>query len=524
MKANILHDFKDSLILLNTRYRVIRESKGKVGLWLFIIGIAFAILATSYTGTFLKMVASSTNSSLEAAQIYASTYLNYYLNGELGPLVATTLGLAVISVMIAPFTGTSATSVIPNHALVSVRATSRHRFTDSVLTQFFASISLLQLLTLTAVASLLTIDGGHKMGVLYAWASWPVLVILSTLFVWVAEYLYRKFGESNRLLMLLLALAAIAATVYFMPEQASTVFGVGTAYASIIQGVSSWPVLLQVTAFAIIPPLWILFAFVAHRVSRAALAHPDTFAKQANKTKTIKPRKTSPLVVVQMMNVAVMQIWRNSEIRKPIMLSGGFSIIATFLLAENTSLMATVVFIIPLMISLSWGANVFGVVGTGLPWLLSKPFATRSMLWVFAGLQMLIVFVVSVLAMAPVLVTGRMDTATAGSFLLAVIASSAVMTRSAISKSVNSPFPYKSGYRGEPILPPATLIAYTLRFSLWSGMLGLIVFSVVSGLEIKAMMAFLAVAWSVFRLWRLDNKFQKDPEIRNKIVFTVAYT
>lgn len=519
----LLHAFRDTITLLNVRYQIIREAKGKFSLWVFILMMAFAVFIASYTGQFIKIVASSASPNMEAAKIYASTYLNSYLNGELGSLVATTLGLAIVSVMVAPFTGASATSLISHHYLVSVRSNTKHRFTDSLLTQFFSSISLLQLMTLTSVASMLTIDDGRKEGVLYAWASWPVLVILSTAFVWIAEYLYRRFGEKKRLLMLTLALGIIALVVFYNQEQAMTVFGVGTIYAAIIQGFYAFPLFVKILSFVILVGLWFLFAFLAYKISQIALSYPDMFAKKTHEVKTIKSRKSSSFPFLEMCRLAFMQLWRNTEIRKPIIMATGFSIMSMFFLSSNTSLMATVVFIIPLMISLSWGANVFGIVGNGLPWILSKPFSTRSMLWVFAGLQMVLIMTMTLLTVLPVLILGRIPLDSILSFCIAVVGCSAIMTRSAISKAVNHPYPYKSGYRGEPILPPATLIGYTIRFSLWAGIYGLIIFSVVEDILPQLGMAFLAVVWSIFRLYRLDRKFQNDPAIRNHIVFTVAY-
>lgn len=519
----LLNAFQDSLSLLDMRYRIIRNSKGKVMLWLFIISLAFSILLASYTGFLIKLMASSTGPNAETARIYASTYLNYYLNGELGPLVATTLGLAILSVMAAPFTGTSVTSLISHSQLVSIRANNRHRFTDSVITQFFSSISLLQLLTLTSVASLLTIDGGHKEGILYAWASWPVLVILSTLFVWVAEYLYRKFGEKNRLLMLAVAVLGIVLVVVFNPEQALTVFGIGTGYAQIIQGFYTFSPSTRVMAFLILVALWGIFAFLAHQMSRVALSLPDTFAKASQTQRTIKARRPSAFPSMQISRVILMLLWRNTEIRKPIIMSGGFAVLMLYALSGNESMTSTIVFIIPLMVSLSWGSNIFGIVGTGLPWILSQPFSTRGLLWVFAGVQMVVVSVTSIAALAPALLFGRMSLDAGVSFALGLVACSAVMTRSSLTKAVHNPHPYRSGQRGESILPPATLLSYTLRFSLWSGLLGLIVFSVIEDRLLQLAIAGAAVVWSCLRMAILDAKFQKNADIRNKIVFTVSH-
>lgn len=508
--------------ILGVRYQIIRDAKGKLALWLFIVAIAFALVMISYTGEFIKIIANMQGENTEAAQIYATTYLNSYLNGELGGLVATTLGLAIVSVIISPFTGTSATSLISHHYLVSVRSNMKHRFTDSLITQFVSSISLLQLMTLTAVASLLTIDGGRKTGILYAWASWPVLVVLSTVFVWVAEYLYRKLGEKKRIVILGIILGVILLIVLYNREEAMTVFGIGTGYANIIQGISSFSPLLIFVSFMMLVALWFLFLFIAYKMSQISLALPDLFAKKEQITKTIKERKFSKHPSIELFNMTFMQLWRNSDIKKPLLTATIFSIGVMLFLSGNPASLSTVVFVIPLMVSLSWGANIFGIIGNGLPWIVSKPNSMKNILWIFAGTQMAIILTMAVMAIIPVLILNKIDSSALSSFLVSLIACSSLMTRSSIHKSVTNPHPYKAGYRGEPILPPATLIAYTLKLSLWSGMYGLLMYSLTTDIFIQLGLMGLAIVWSAIRLAFLNRKFNKNHKLRNHIIFTVS--
>lgn len=518
----LIHAFQDTLTILNTRYKIIRERRNKISLWLFIIAIATAIIIVSYTGDLIKLVSQSNGKNLEAASIYAGTYLNSYLNGELGTLVSTTLGIAIISVLIAPFTGSSATSLISTHYLVSVRANNYHRFTDSLVGQLFSSISLLQLMTLTSVASLLTLDGGRKEGILYAWASWPILVILSTTFLWVAELLYRKFGEAKRLLMLAVTLGIIGIICLYNQEQASTVFGIGTVYAGLIQGFAEFSLGLKILSLTILLSLWILLAFIAYKISQVALSYPDLFAKKDRSEKEVKSVKTFSNPMVQMIQFIFIQIIRNNEIKKPLILATVFGAATLYALSSNPSMMSTVVMIIPLIVCLSWGSNIFGILGNGVPWLFSKPFSIRYMIWSFYALQLILSMVMAVLMMAPSLFMGKLDYYTTASFLIAVLTSALVMNRSSLHKSVYNPQPFKSGHRGESILPPATLISYTLRFALWSGSLGIISFTIDSIL-IQSQLLGVVAFWTLIRMLILNYKFQNNSETRNKIMYAVAY-
>lgn len=513
--------FYDSLSLMALRFQIIRDTKGKLALLLGILVLVVSVVAVSYTGQLIKIMSQASDPNAEAAKIFAISYLQSFTRGELGTLVSATLGLAILSVIVAPFTGTSATSLIPNHQLASLRSSTRHRFSDSIITQFFSSIALLQLITLTAVASLLTLDGGRIQGVLYAWASWPVLVILSTLFVWVAEYLYRKFGERRRIAILGITLLLIGAAVFFYPDDAKTVFGIGSAYASIIQGFAGFELWVKALSVGILVALFVLLFFISYKVALVALSQPDTYAREKGETKTMRQRKPSAIPVIELANVAFMQLWRNLEIRKPLIMAGLFGGAIIFFANEALSIMSTIILIIPLIVCLSWGANVFGALGTGFTWLSSKPFMGRSIIPVFYAVQIFVILTLFTAMSLPSILTNRIPSEDLSGVFLSIIAIAFLMSRSAMDKSVKHPHPYKAGIRGEMILPPAALIGYTMRFTLWSGVYGFIVAGV-GMIWIQLGLTALAIIWSIWRIHLLNRAFQRKADIRNKIIFTVA--
>lgn len=512
---------KDSLSLLHLRWSIIRSKKTKLSLWVGIIMIAFAITGVSYTGELVRFLAQDTTERNKVVHTFAITYLESYLRGELGTLVSVTLGVAIISVAIAPFTGNSITSLISYHHLVSIRSSQRHRFTDSFISQLFSSISILQLLTLTAIASLLTLDGGRVQGVLYAWGSWPVLIALSTMFVWIAEYLYRKLGEKLRLALMGVVAAGVGVAVFLDPVHGQTVFGIGSSYAYIIQHFNTFDTTLKLAATGFLIVLFIGISWVAYIMSIKTLAQAERQSKRATGHRKSRPWKTSQSPLVEMIHLCLVQLWRSMEIRKPLIMATIFGAIMIFYSDGAFSITATMILIIPLIVSLSWGSNVFGVLGNGYIWLSSLPGANRYIIWTFASVQTLITFVLFSLMCLPSILFGHGDYLTFSGLILALLSTSILMTRSALTKSVNRPYAYKAGTRGENILPPATMINYTLRFALWSGMYGITVI-VASNILIQLALTFLAFAWSIFRLSRLNNRWQTDNALRANVVYVVA--
>jgi hypothetical protein len=513
---------KDSLSLLHLRWSIVRSSKTKLSLWVGIIMIALAITGASYTGQLVRYMAQDTSGNNKVVQTFAITYLESYLRGELGTLVSVTLGIAIISVAIAPFTGNSITSLISYHHLVSIRSSQRHRFTDSFISQLFSSISILQLLTLTAIASLLTLDGGRIQGVLYAWGSWPVLIALSTMFVWIAEYLYRKFGEKLRLTLMGVVAAGVGAAILIDPMHGKTVFGIGSSYAYIIQHFNTFDSNLKLFATGFLVILFVGISWLAYVISMKTLAQAERQTKRATgHNRKVRPWKTSRSPLVEMIHLCFVQLWRSMEIRKPLILATIFGAIMIYYSDGAFAIAATMILIIPLIVSLSWGSNVFGVLGNGYIWLSSLPGANRYIIWTFASVQTIITFVLFSIMCLPSILFGHGNYLTFSGLILALLSTSILMTRSALTKSVNRPYAYKAGTRGENILPPAAMINYTLRFSLWAGLYGIGTI-VASNILIQLALTFLAFTWSIFRLSRLNNRWQTEHELRANVVHIVA--
>lgn len=511
--------FRDSLIFMNARWQFIRSTKTKVVLWVGIFVMFGAVFFASNTGYIIRSIAEGNLVQDSAMKQYAIVYLQSYLRGELGILVSGTLGIALLSVFISPFTGAVSTSLISSSHIVSIRKDDKHRFTDSIFTQFFSSISLLQLLTLTTVASLLTIEGNNAGGIIFAWISWPVLIMLSVFFLWVAEYLYRVYGERIRLIAAGSVLAIIGLAILINPKYGSTVFGIGEIYSYTIKNFESFGLGQKLIAFGVLILLTVIFFVGSYIASMKTLAHPERM-KKAKKPRRASRWKTSPFYLVEISKALLLQIWRSSETKKPLIAVTGFGVIILFATNGSFSIVSTLLIIIPLSVSIAWGANLFGVLGQGFSWLSSQPKVSDNFVWISYFIQTSITSLIYAVVIIPSLVFLRIPTENISGLILGFIAVNAAMSRSAISKSVHNPYPVRAGTRGEPILPPATLIGYTLRFALWTGQLGTIVL-VAGNLYLQLGIVFLAVVWSLFRVHRLHVKWNTKPELRHNILLTV---
>lgn len=512
--------FRDSFILLHLRWLLIRSGASRMLLGVGLLALIFGLVAISSTGSLIKTVATMDNPEAEAAKIFAQSYLRSFQSGELSGLVSSTLAFAIASVILAPFTGTSMTSLMPHHQLVSITRSSRHRFSDSIIAQFFSSISLLQLLMLTFIASLLTIDEGRIQGVIFAWATWPCLVLLSCFSVWLSEFMARRYAFKKQMGFFLIVILVGLLAVALDPNHGTTLFGVGQFYSDLAMSSHTLSFAGWILAFIMIATVDVALMFASYRMCLHALAEPER-EKTEKKQKRFTNWRPSESRYIEIAHAVFSQVWRNAEIRKPLIMMSLFSATSLFFLADRYSLLTGLVLIVPLISALSWGSNMFGMLGSGWVWLSTNPFIRSRILYVGFALQVGISFLIFGIISLPSLVAGKVDTAEFSGALCALLVTAFIMSRSALSKSVHKPYPYRAGQRGESALSPATILIYTVAFTGWAGLAGLLTTAIADPL-IQVLVVLLVGAWTALRLLRLQHKLMSKPELQAAIIRAVG--
>lgn len=517
---DLVRGFETSLLLLRAKWRTIRTPKAKLFIWIGAILVLIAIGGSSHAGHFIKTVAQQGGDT--AAQQFAMTYLASFMRGELGAIGAGVLGLSVLSSLIAPFTGGMTTSLISERDLVSFGASRWHKFSDSVIGQAVSSISILQLISLSGITSILTLQGGRGMGLALTWGVWAVLVLLSVLASWTAEYLYRKFGLRIRAVILITTALIIGTVILLDPNHGTTLFGLGSQYAVLVQtiGVNLDPQQIAL-AFGIVAAAGLLAFYAAACMCSLALCLPEFGAQRKERARRkvlTMPITSKPLV--ELFKMLSFSLLRSKDARKPLIAA---ALLGSVLLAVSggTYTIATAFTImIPLVIALAWGANIFGVLGGGLAWLTSQPKLVMKLPWFVFLIQIIFTSSLFVLVWTPALVLGRVPWDNMPSVILSALCTTVLIARSSLHKSIFSPHPTHFGSRNETALSPTTTLAYTFRFALWGGMCGVIVLTL-EDLMAQLSIAFLVVVWSCLRMTRIQEKWA-DPETRRKVIHVVA--
>lgn len=512
--AEVRSAARDTRLLLKLRWRFVRSTRAKVGIW-FGLGLFMgAIFLASQVGTLIRRYAEQGVET--AAGQFAVNYVIALNRGELGVIGASAVGSVIIVALFTPFTGSSMQSLAPTEDLAGLRPTRVHRYFDSIITNAVSAIGFLQLITLTGIGSLLTLDGGRIGGLLFVWAVWPAVLMLSVCTGWSIELSARKYGTSLRRSLGVLLAAVIALAVYLDPEHGRTLFGLGHQISYTLEAAATGNLAIVARNLAVVAGIGFTLFTIGLVLSRAALALPAPVTARRHERRRLIPISTNPDVALYQILFA--QIMRSPEVRRPLLTVILIGFPAVWFSGE-ANVMTTLVVAIPLAVALAFGINIFGILGPAMPWLSSQPNLMRKLLRFVVGVQISTTLLIAFLVWTPATLAGRVDFADIAAVAAGTTVSTLLTARSAAHKSVNRPFLVRMGTRGDMIVPPLTAVNYTLRFALWSGQIGVLIMTR-DGLLQLGLVA-LALVWVSLRFAHLFRQWS-DREVQAFVTKQVA--
>lgn len=506
--------FRDSLLLASWRWRIIRRPSSRIVIVLAALAFVFGLYFAASVGQFIRLIA-ETERDGSTAGLFALNYVIAFERDDFGPIAAIALGSALAASLFAPLTGAASLALASPEDLSGLRLHRLHRYFDSVLVHAVSTIGLLQMLALTAVASLLTLEGtGRGYALAVTWAVWVTLILVGSVEGWLVEYIYRRYGVRTRRLIILVVLAVIAAAVWIDPDDGTTLFGIGTLYAEVLQdraGLQWW------MPFAVLAGVNVLLLVVGAAICQSALNRPAAIVTRRN---DVRARELSTQGRRALQQLMWRQMRRSPEVYRPILTIILIGVPAVWITQGNTATMTTLLIAVPLAVCLAMGVNFFGVVGTAMSWLAAQPKALAWLLHV-AGLNMLLVMgVITVLLWAPMVASGLIPLASGGALAAGAVVTSSLATRSSLSKAIHHPYPVRLGARGESLVPPLAAINYTMRLTLWAGQLGILVM-VQGQWVIQLALATACALWAYLRYRALVREWG-NRVVQTRVIGTVA--
>jgi len=455
MSVAATHPAASTLLLLRLRWRMIRSRWVRVG----VVAMATAYLlsfvaATSMGSTVVTLAQQFPN---QAAGIYARAWADTLAAGQGGLVAALAVGGSLAIAIFAPFTGSATISLVPPDDYVSIRPHRAHRFYDALVLNAISGIGLLQLLALTGVASLLTLDGQQGYAFAFAWALWVAVVTFTATVGFAVEWLQRRWGALQRRALVGVLAGGAAVAVYLDPLNGTTLFGLSDKYARLMRlSVFEFHWGSVIAVGAALASALLAVPVGRSLANRAMSLQPPARNGSAQRRDRRLPSRPFLLTVGLLFRVFV----RTKEIRRPLVAITALGVPLMAFTPLSASATTALPLTVPLAVALGWGVNLFGVLGTGMTWLAAQPHIMSRLPLASFLLQCSASFAILTLLWSAAWTTGRLEgVSNATYFLAAAIASLGTAALSTLL-SVTRPHRAPLSGNGDALVPPFTALAY----------------------------------------------------------------
>jgi len=510
---NLVLGLGDTLEILALRWKMLRKPLVKATL-IIALAISMVLLwGLSGLSNVIKYGAqlNTSDPALTSVHDISVAYLNLFLNSG-GIIAASTVLLSLFaSLFLIPLLGYTNSGFIPASDMVSVRKNDRHRLGDSVALQFISFLSVAQISVILLLNSLIALTSDAPgVAVLIGWGVWILSTLAANLVTWAFEYFHRRYGPLSKYFLPLIAFGVVGLIALFFPNDATNLFGLSSAYLELVRNSGQYnlgQLLLILLGFlAAVAALGGAISFVGSH----ALNLPERARKKRAFHLNLLGFKSAHISTFTFM---INNVLRQSNIRKPLLTATVFSLGSTILFGGQLQVLQSLIFVVPLIVTLTWGANTFGILGSGVTWLLSMPNGQRNLLRHIVAVQFALIGAIHVLILLPMLLIFHINLGIVASFTLSTALVALIITRSGIDKTVRSPERYRVYIRGESALPPLKALWYLARFGVSAGIPGLLLFylPLETGPKLLVQLFFVVLIffWETLRFLRLERAWRK---------------
>lgn len=527
----------DTLDILAFKWRSIRSRSAKV--WLVVVSV-FAVgflLLAGLAGSGLRLVLTSPSSTFGGSpeiQESLTLWVNIFLSNNASLAVGGVFWALLGSILIIPLVGYSFASIVPEGDLASIKVTDNHKISDSLMLQFVSTISFVQIIVLTVITSITTIGAPVPgLGIVFSWAIWLVSVALTVLVAWFFEMLFRKYGVKSKLIVFAVLLIVVGLIYLMFPKNFGEMFGIGEAYTLYLQNMSFANILPFLIGLAIVGIVLIGVLYAISFVASKTLKITERPKKRAvNKVFIAKIGLAEKNKVTSLTQFLANMVIRQNNIWKPLALSSVFAVIMAVVFYQFYDVLLTVSTLIPIMISLVWTINIFGIISAGTTWIVSLPYGKQKILSSIMKIQYVIVGGISFIAIGLVAVIYGVDMSTFITFIIATYTTTIVITQFSLHKAVYNPYRYRVHIRGESVLPPSKAFTYMIQLFVTgfavSGLsyavnnIASAIYGPSIGAALQLLVAGIITGIVVVRYYTLKRNWVADPEILQNIVKTVG--
>lgn len=432
-----------------SRWRTLSSHAGRVGSWVALVVGLLALTGAAALGDTVRTLAEYDAGN--TAGIYALAYVVEWTVDGFGSIAAWVGGFVLVVTLLAPLTAPASPGLIPANDRAGFAFARMSRYTDSLVTHVSSLTTGLQVLALTALASLVTLDGvGRARALLIAWAAWVVTILVAVAIGWTTELVRRASPRAARWSGLTVV-AAVGTTLLVDPEHGSTLFGTGPALTVMLR---------QAPLPAVVAGL-VLSAVVAASAGWVACDRTLRLPERSAAGRSVSSRSMSARRGTALWLATWRTLWRTPVVRTPLLLVTVGALGGASMTAMGMYAITAVAVTAPLMLALTWPVNSLALLSGGASWVASLPGAGARVLRVHVAMAWTQHMAVTVLVWVPAMVVHRPDAHLALVVISTGLGVSTLYTAIGAHLSVRSPHP-TALEAAQPLLPHGRTIALTL--------------------------------------------------------------
>jgi hypothetical protein len=386
--------------------------------------------------------------------IFNSIFNVATINGGLN-VISVILWGGTIAAATLPVVSNSILTIYNRSSMVSVKNNDLHKITDSIVLQYTSILTIVQLFMLTIFLSVLKYTYSlSPLIYLIGIAVWLVFGLVTVLLAWVTDYILRKHGGTAKALFVGAELGILAALFFLAPNANTDFFGLASLILSSFSSEPSMLILLAGFVFVCIVLIGLIMFF-------GILTINTTAPFVSNKKLREKRFVSSWLLTLRI-------LFRNGNIRSPIIIMV-FVIIGSLVISSNTPTLFGFIFALPMVITMAWMVNIYGITGNGNGWLFSLQGFTRKGIRFFGIINVIIISFTMMIVSAVAMYMGILEFKDTLRFFFSSIIAGIIMTLLAASYSIYKPIKYDVHIRGENILPPSRSLTVLALFMTLGG-------------------------------------------------------
>lgn len=442
------------------KWRTVRSATSKAWLWVGLLAVASGLSLAAQVGDLVRLVA-ETDGQSTVQGVVASAYLRQWVQTGFGAIASTVLVFCLAVTVVTPLVAPSAPTLMPAHELVGVRTSRMHPYVSALVVHVTSVVTFVQLLALTALAGLLSLDGsGRTRAVVLSWVGWLVLVVVSQAVLWGSRVVRRTRRADVLVLLVLLGSGVLVTAV--VPGSLVSVFGAVPVFTWWLLDAS---VVVSVAGAVLVGAVcgWAGWSWCSRVVSA-----PVTVAPVVNSGRG-GPMPVRP--VHALVTVVVRSFVRTGPIVAPLVAVTALAAAGVLVAGHVPAAVWAVGVGLPVVVGLAWTDNAAAMTGDANAWLASLPGQSRRLLGVWAGWAFLVTMILVAVAVTPGVLVGRVPVLSAVSAVLTAVAVTSLVTVVCLWHAVHRPAPART-VKGDGMLSASRAASASLRLLVGPGLVG----------------------------------------------------